>query len=270
MYSLSLFLSVDVGCEYTQDHVATPRTLANPPIVEALIDVRTPIRTDISAATFAGLRSKLSDRFPTVEEQHAFRAQFDVQKSEPTVQSEQLGFYGLHFKTNDGLTIVQFRRDGFTVNRLRPYPGWQTLFETAMELFPLYVESARIERVSRIAVRYINHLNLPIAPGTSLTEFLTATPPAPPGLLAALSGFLSRVSLHDSEHLIQAHFTQSLESLSGADFPRILLDIDAFADIVETASVADVSLAQELHNLRELKNRIFFASLTERALEFFT
>lgn len=155
------------------------------------------------------------------------------------------------------------------MNRLRPYFGWQTLFETAMELFPLYAEAARVERISRIAVRYINHLSLPISPGTPLTDFLTAVPPAPPGLPAALSAFLSRISLFDATHSLQAHFTQSLDSVAGQDVPKILVDIDAFAEIAETASVADVRLAEELQSLREFKNRIFFAALTERAVESF-
>ena len=258
------------SARYTRPDVALPRNLANPPITEALIDIRSPIRTDISAATFANVRSRLSARFPKVDEQHAFQAQFEVRDAQPRTQSKQLGFHGLHFKTSDGLTIAQFRRDGFTVNRLRPYFGWQTLFETAMELFPLYVEATRIERIGRIAVRYINHLNLPISSGSPLADNLTAVPPTPPGLPATLSAFLSRISLFDAEHTLQANFTQSLESVAGTDYPKVLLDIDAFADITETASLADVQLAEELNNLRELKNRIFFAALTERAVEFFT
>lgn len=249
--------------------MATPKNLTHPPITEALIDIRTPIRTDISASTFAELRSRLSTRFPTVEEQHAFETQFQVQDAQPVARSRQMGFHGLHLKTSDGLTVAQFRRDGFTVNRLRPYRGWPALFETAIELFPLFVEAARIDRISRIAVRYINHLTLPIGPGSPLTDYLTAIPPVPPGLPATLGAFLSRVSVFDASQMRQANFTQSLEPVFGSEFPKILLDIYAFADIVETASLAEVRLAEELENLREFKNRIFFAALTERAVELF-
>jgi uncharacterized protein (TIGR04255 family) len=251
---------------YSTD-VAEPKQLRNPPISEALIDIRTPVRADITAQTFAQVRERLKERFPRVDEQHAFETQFGFHKAEPITASKDLGFHGLHFRTPDGQTVAQFRRDGFTVNRLRPYQGWQQLFELAIELFPLFCEAADVQHVSRIAVRYINHLNLPIGPGTTLTEYLTSVPPAPPGLPAILSGFLARVSLFEPKETLQAHFTQSLETVTDAEFPKVLMDIDAFAAVAETVNVRELVLAEELEKLRQLKTRIFFAALTERAVE---
>jgi uncharacterized protein (TIGR04255 family) len=45
------------------------------------------------------------------------------------------------------LDVAQFRRDGFTVNRLAPYTGWQRLKALATELLPLFLEHARPERM---------------------------------------------------------------------------------------------------------------------------
>lgn len=56
------------------------------------------------------------------------------------------GFLGLFLKAADELTIAQFRPDGFTVNRLRPYTGWSAILPEVLELWDIYVRVAKPER----------------------------------------------------------------------------------------------------------------------------
>jgi uncharacterized protein (TIGR04255 family) len=77
----------------------------------------------------------------------------------PVVQD--LGFQGYFWKTSDEKTIVQFRVDGFTFNRLRPYTSWTELFPQALDLWHLYSRVSRPEVITRLAVRYINRIPLP-------------------------------------------------------------------------------------------------------------
>jgi uncharacterized protein (TIGR04255 family) len=104
--------------------MATPRTLRQPPIREALIDLRVAADPAIDADTLSMLREKLSTEYPKVDEKKVFVTELRVDAGklqEPA--TKDLGFGGLFFSNPEGTQIAQFRRDGFTVNRLSPYTG---------------------------------------------------------------------------------------------------------------------------------------------------
>ncbi len=46
-------------------------------------------------------------------------------------------------KTPDRLNVAQFRRDGFTFNRLRPYTKWEEIRPEALRLWQLYTAKAK-------------------------------------------------------------------------------------------------------------------------------
>ena len=112
----------------------TPRHLQNAPITEAIIDFRVKARPDLRAEDFAGVKDQLSNRLPKLEEMRGLQATFQVLKGKgqpPLVQD--LGLQGYFFKSQDEKVIAQFRIDGFTLNRLRPYTSWEDIFPQAME-----------------------------------------------------------------------------------------------------------------------------------------
>src|SRR5574341_349425 len=105
-----------------------PRNLRNAPIIEAIFDFRVKARVGFRPEEFSELRSHLGNRFPSVEERRGLQAAFAMipgQGQPPVVQA--MGLHGYFFKTSDGKTIAQFRVDGFTFNRLRPYTSWEEL-----------------------------------------------------------------------------------------------------------------------------------------------
>ena len=57
--------------------------------------------------------------------------------------------------------------------------------------------------MSRVALRYINQLELPLKHGDQFTQFLTSAPDLPEGAPQAVSQFLSRVMAHDSNSEMQ-------------------------------------------------------------------
>ncbi len=65
------------------------------------------------------------------------------------------------YVSEDEVKLVQFRLDGFTFNRSKPYTSWEQVFPEAFGLWKEYVSLAAPEFVNRIAVRYINRLDLP-------------------------------------------------------------------------------------------------------------
>ena len=127
----------------------------------------------------------------------------------------------------------------------------------------LQISGPSAKRVNRLAVRYINAIELPLA-GADFDEYLTAGPRIPESLPQFLTSFLQRVVLPFAEVSGHAIITQALEAPTTRGLTAVL-DIDVFAECLIDG--ADPEIWSKLGQLRIIKNRIFFASLTKKALE---
>jgi uncharacterized protein (TIGR04255 family) len=246
--------------------MAAPRPLRRPPITEALIDLRTANDATIDANRLQGLRELLSEDYPRVEERRQMQAQLLVQEGGTLLPSTQdLGFHGLFFFGADGRRIAQFRRDGFTLNQLPPYSDADTMIREALRLWTLYQQAAAPPSITRVAFRYINVLPLPYGHGDNFRRFLTTPPDVPPEAPQNVSGFLSRIVAHEEDNTVI--LTHKMEASTAGETTLVTLDVDVFRDGELPPDGAD--LEGVLRRLRELKNRVFFASLTEEAVELF-
>ncbi len=243
-----------------------PRHLQSAPITEAIIDLRVKARPGFSAQEFSSLKPTLADSFPKVEERRGGKVTFNFSPvgAEPPAL-EDLGPQGYFFKSSDEKLVAQFRIDGFTLNRLKPYTSWEQLRPVAVGLWQQYCSVAFPEAVTRIALRYINHVPLP-SDFSDFACYLRAAPPVPPELPQQVSAFFSRITIHDRERFLVAHIAQVLDR-DPANRIRLILDIDAFKEV--DISPKDLDLEAGLAQLHEFKNMIFFNHLTEEMLRHF-
>ena len=114
-----------------------PRHLNNAPITEALIDFRIAPPVKVPPAQMAETRERIRDRYPTMQERKEFQGEIKVEGGRLVANTKSLGLLGYFLKTEDELTVVQFRNDGFTLNRLKPYTSWGELFPEALRLWDL-------------------------------------------------------------------------------------------------------------------------------------
>ncbi len=244
--------------------MARHRYLARAPIAEALIDVRASLGDAFEVERVRASLVAIADSYPVQQELQLVRASIAVEAGRPaTPSAEYLGLQGFLCKSPDELNIVQFRADGFTFSRLRPYTGWEQLVPDALRLLGIYQEAVRPVIFTRVAVRYINHLAMPL-PVPDFSRYLTAPPVTPQGVLPLLSGFLTRLVLEDPATGVTTNLVQALQPSLDAHSLVVLLDIDAYK---VSATGFDRSLIEStLGVLREVKNRVFFSSVTDEAL----
>lgn len=178
-------------------------------------------------------------------------------------EATDLGFYGLFFKSEDGRRIAQFRGDGFTFNHLKPYSSWEQIAPEALRLWDLYVQTLQPEMVTRLALRYINRLDIPSP--AKLGEYLTAPPIIPPTLPQELSSFLTQVVIHEPGAELAANISQTLDQSIEDSEAAVILDIDAYRFV--ELDPYDHQIQETLSLLHEFKNAIFFESVTETALK---
>ncbi len=151
------------------------------------------------------------------------------------------------------------RLDGFTFSVIQGYSNWDDLSSSAQPLWNEFVKLAKTAPVGRIATRYTNVLDVPI--GSDIDDYLTSGPRIPNHLPQTLSGFLQRVEV-PFDNQITAAITQQLVPQG-----KVVLDIDVFKmDNIEGSSPL---IWERLGRLREIKNLVFFSSITPKTLEMY-
>ncbi len=244
-----------------------PHHLNNAPIREALIDVFVevpgPVEPSSQLKTLESLVAKVKEEYPNVQNVAEGQLQVDLKEKQGRFEQNILGFRCFNPDKN---RAVQFRRDGFTFNWLRPYTEWAELRSQAERMWQLYREAVTPTKVIRLGLRFINDLALPL-PFDSFGEYLVADPIVPKELPQALSRFLTRVTFDNEEETATATLTQAFEGVTDPDRVNVILDIDT--RMQAEFGPADTAIWQSLDRLRDFKNDIFFASLTDKAVRLF-
>jgi len=244
-----------------------PRHLSNAPITEALIDIRVKLPTELGVETLNSIHNSIVTKYPKRRERKQWKGRIELKEGEiPKQLGAFKGIDGYLFTSEDDKQTVQVRLDGFTFNRLNPYGTWEELRDEARRLWDLYARIATPELITRVAVRYINQLDIPL-PIKDFSEYLVAPPTVPENLPQGVNSFLTRVVFHDPVIKVVGIIHQALESLSRKDVAPIILDIDVFRQATIGINKEDVwELLEKMH---DFKNKIFFESVTEKTLRLF-
>lgn len=243
--------------------MAEPRHLNNAPIVEALIDVRAELPAGSRFENLDAFYGHVQDTYSIREVRTPWAARVQFSNDAPTVHTERTGPDGLILRTADRRRAVQARLDGFSASRLKPYENWAALRAEAERLWLVYRGVVAPTRVTRVTVRYINRIELPLPVG-DLEDFFITRPEIPASVSRTVAGFLMRVVIPSDEFGVVGIVTQASEPATNESV-SVLFDIEVFKEHGIDPLSADIWT--EIDRLRDFKNRIFFDSVTERALE---
>lgn len=236
------------------------------PIAEALLDIQAKLSPDVDLARLATFQEAIRDRYPTRRERSSWQAGFEIKAGGSVEIAPSEGRPdGCLFSSTDGRQIVQVRLDGFTFNRLKPYDKWEPFRDEARQHWERYIALTNPSAVSRVALRYINRLELPI-PVRDFNEYVLTSPEIAPGLPQGLSGVFMRLEVPYEAFNCTAIITETMEPPQGDILPFIF-DVDVYRIGAFETRGEDVWNAFE--QLRNAKNEIFFKSITKKAEEMF-
>jgi len=245
--------------------MATPRHLARTPIREALVDIRVVPDSPVSAQRFAVLREQLADGYVKVDERRNIRANLSVREGKIVPPIPEYSFGGLWLKTEQDDRIAQFRPDGFTLNQVRTYEGGDAIINEALRLWEIYRNLAGSLVVTRVAMRYINDLKLPIGPDDDFQRFLTEPARLPVQAPQLFSSFLTRVIAHEEPDVVIV--TQQMEVTEHGVPPSITIDVEVAC---HDGLSGDVEVIRaHLNRLRGLKNKVFFSLVTDETVSLY-
>jgi uncharacterized protein (TIGR04255 family) len=243
--------------------------LAKAPIAEAVIEMRARAEMPWDESGIRGHLAPLLPGYPKIESQSEFEHEMQFGPGQDTVQRHRnLGWRGLRCESADHVHIAQFNRDGFVFSRLRPYEHWGQFHAEAIRLWKIYQELARPSAIQRLGLRFINRIELPVD-GPRPDDYLRMPSEVLAGMPLPRGGFFHRdeLAVPGYPYIVTIVRTvQPIQVMGNKGF-GLLLDIDVFSK--EPFDLRDDLLSQRLIEMRWLKNKAFFGSITEQALETF-
>lgn len=242
------------------------KVFPNAPIKEALLDIRATLPSNISLDILAKFYDRVKDKFPDKEQRFSFTGGVQIKPGNaPEVLRPSGGPDGYLFRSNDGKKIVQAKLDGFTFNQLKPYDRWETFHAEAKALWEIYCEIAKPQNVTRLALRYINRIEIPL-PIKEFKEYILTVPDVADGLPHGLANFFMQLVVPDQESKNIAIITETMEPIENGILP-LIFDIDVYRQAAFSSESDEIW--NVLASLRDLKDAIFFKSITPKCEKLF-
>lgn len=121
-------------------------------------------------------------------------------------------------------------------------------------------------KVIRLAVRYINRIDLPL-PVHDLKDYLRTVPEVSPDLPQGLAGYFMQVAIPQEDIKSTVLLNETIVPPAKPDVVSVVLDIDIFR--TEDLPSEEEPMWGLFEELRIRKNSVFEACITDRTRELF-
>lgn len=232
------------------------------PVTEAIIDLRVILPEGLTLDNIATIHNHVIDRFPIIEPLYTGTGSLIFQPGIPVQIEAYQQQNGFLFKNKENRKIFQATLNGFTFNRLAPYESWEELSNDAKYLWEIYKSICKPTHVTRVALRFINQLNIPIKGQIDIQDYLRTVPEISPELpQQTLNSFFMQLQVPQMDLNCMLIINEALAPITNPELLSILLDFDLFRQ--QTWQSDDEDIWQFLENLRHRKNQAFEACITE-------
>lgn len=243
--------------------------LNNAPIVEAVIGIHARAEKPLDEKTLIEfLKSKLPD-YPGIFSHNENSVAFQIPpQGEAPSAAQNLIWKGARLQSNDGLQFAHFNREGFMLSRLFPYKDWDQLSSEAFRLFDIFIDIAKPKEIQRLGLRFVNRFQMPV--GDNRFELYIQPHPEPPvGLDLPFSGFFQQDSFAVPDLSYGINLVRTIQPPMPPASPGIGLIIDSDVFTLKPFEFDLQRIRRHFTDMRWLKNRVFFGSITERSMELF-
>ncbi len=240
----------------------------NAPITEAVIDLVFEFDTTPTIEALGELADELNPPFDQRQPINQVEMALDMSEmgvganTKPSASFQQLG---LRLSNSDLTRITQLRVNGANFSHMQPYTRWETFSVEALKVFDGYIKRFSPRAVSRMALRYINQIEVP--QDSEIDVYLNISPRLLPDLPQIVAGYfvqlqLPQIDLGPNWHAI---VNTGIGPAANLDNMNLLLDIDVY--VQESVPATTESITAVLAKLRDRKNKIFESAITSTTRE---
>ncbi|MEO6203444.1 MAG: TIGR04255 family protein [Nitrospirales bacterium] len=242
-----------------------PKHYSKAPLTEAVLDIRVELPSEITLHELKEVQLGQEERYPKREDSLLVFGQMSM-GSEVSASAKQTP-NGYRFTSQDNRQIFQARIDGFTFSRLAPYETWESFRDEARRVWELYRLIAKPKNIIRLALRYINRLDLPL-PLKDFKDYLRTIPEISPNMSQGLSGYFMQLQLPQPDLEAMLVLNQTLIPPPGPNLVSVVLDFDLFCK--DNVPSEDQDIWKRFETLRTRKNEVFEACITDKTRRLIT
>ncbi len=239
---------------------------SRPPIIESIINIQ--FEKDVGFKEVEALRKKFSKHYFNEIEIPHYNVKVEVRentkKHEAKVKQESISY---RFSNEDSNQLLVLEPNSFIVSQLAPYAGWDEFYERFRRDWEAWRRVVGYQKISRIGVRYINRLDIPLKnEKVKHEEYVNIYPRLP--------SYFSSVNSYQVECIIPLDEVNAELRLNSAVVPSpvlnhlsVLIDQDIFKDNELPQKNAD--LFMYLEAIHKEKNKVFELCVSDKARELF-
>ncbi|MXY00656.1 MAG: TIGR04255 family protein [Chloroflexi bacterium] len=250
-----------------------PRRYRNPPIVEAICEIRFDSDEVVDGQFRDAMRSRLAGEYPGQSRiRKSLNLDVALGDSGPPVVNQSETEERLQLFDVTETRLVAFSPQILSIHMLAPYhlpgieepSGWAEFRPRIMNALSCYWNVAKPHGAIRISLRYINRIALP-ARTVNIQDFLTCAIASSPKLPEVVTNFISQFEFRYPDGAVLALSQGSAPTPDNQ--PGFLLDLDI---IQSFAQPSGLDLVEEtLDELRSRERIAFEACITDQARELF-
>lgn len=237
--------------------------LSKAPISEAVVEFRS------AHSTWSGHDGKISiakqsfPEFQSIEHLRKMVAELEFSQGKSTIhKDEDRGLIGFQMKPSGASKrVLTFNADLASYSEQHPYSGWSEFRTVAGRVWDVYNEIVRPSSLSRIGLRFINRIPLH-GPEIAIHELLRTPPVQLSGLPVPFVEFVYSDVLTIPKTGYTIKITRAVVRRDGQQ--NLIVDIDVACSPGPRSDSAAV--IKTLDEMRWLKNKAFFGTITEQAI----
>ena len=237
--------------------------LSKAPIVEAIIEFQTDFYEEWKTDAIKEFLIKQLPKYPIIKTEKKVTHKFIV--GSPDEHNSNQVDWGFRLKSQDNLYIARFNRDGFSCSHLEPYSNWGAFITEALRLWDIYYKLGKPSIINRLGIRVIDRISVP-SEGLKLEDYIKQAPKPLNNLNLFLDGFLHQENFTLPNYPYGINVIRTIQPQADNKVD-ILLDIDVFT--LKNFEINSEILNKYLTEMRWIKNKIFFNSITKKTLELF-
>lgn len=200
------------------------------PITEAIIDLSVKPSAEVSLDVLRRLADDLHVDYPKSGPVYETTGRLHVKPGVPAAASAHQAHTGVRCQTEDGRHICQLLLGGVAHSWLAPYDTWDPFRDRARAVWTKYREAINVESTTRLAVRYINRVDIPQAK-VDLKEYFRTLPEISPDLPQSMAGFFLQVQLPLEDIQARAIINQTIIPPPDSGTISVILDLDLFRTV---------------------------------------
>lgn len=231
------------------------------PILEAVIELR---YSDVSAQKVMKAGSSLQSRYDARLDELLVEGNLDFGAKTSTFRDVTPK---VSLSTSDQTNAFNVTATNAVWARLAPYEGWQPFIDRVKEEMPKILKALGNPKLTRIGLRYVNRIDVPIRDNLGHHEEYLSYRIDAGSFLEPHDGYKWTLQKEFPDRNMGAVVRSSTARGEIPDVGAVMFDID-ISVLVDVPSKSD-EILKRLCDMRQLKNEIFEAGITDKARELF-